>query len=196
MYIELAFKEVLNEVHKDILKALGWKKDGSNFRYYGEDGLCKIINFQKSRWNSNAECEFYINMGIYIEKADVLGNRTFKEYECQLRKRTITDGGSYKIFRDSDISLIKSRICEIVSEEVMEYMNTFSSKERFIEILLSDAAKQYSNQPIMHYGTCKLLIDMGYAKEVLPIIKMKQGEYFEKLANEVELLLKEDTKYC
>lgn len=194
MDIELAFKEILNEVHKDILKTLGWKKDGSNFRYYCEDGLCKIINFQKSRWNSSANCEFYINMGIYIEKTDVVSNRIFKEYECQLRNRAITDSGVYKIFRDSDISPIKSRICEIVSGEVMEYMNTFSSKERFIEILLSDAVKQYSYMPVMHYGTCKLLIDMGYEKEVLPIIKMKQGENFKKLVDEVEMLLREDTK--
>ena len=41
------FDEVSEKIY-EILKPLGYKKDGLNFRLYQEDGLCKIINLQKT----------------------------------------------------------------------------------------------------------------------------------------------------
>ena len=45
--------------------------------------------------------------------------------------------------------------------------------------------KNYSSIPVTTYLTCKVLCDMGYYKEVAPIIKDIDGEYFEQLKKEI-----------
>ena len=51
MNMENIFKDIMKSVYAE-LKPLGYKKDGQNFRLFQEDGLCKIINFQRDRWNT------------------------------------------------------------------------------------------------------------------------------------------------
>lgn len=46
--MENIFKDIMKSVYAE-LKPLGYKKDGQNFRLFQEDGLCKIINFQRDR---------------------------------------------------------------------------------------------------------------------------------------------------
>jgi len=50
------------------LKPLGYKKKGNNFRYYNkEEKWGKIINFQKSQWNTKLQITFTVNVGLYLE---------------------------------------------------------------------------------------------------------------------------------
>lgn len=156
------FNELLSYCYLSVLKPLGWKKEGNNFRQYANDGLCKIINFQKSRWN------------------------TSQEYECQFRNRASSKGGTYRLNDTVDLSTFQEEIACIITDEVLVLLNNFDSKEKFIKMLLSGAAQQYTAVPVMHYDTCKLLCDMGLKKEILNILKDKKGELFEELRQEIQ----------
>lgn len=68
----------------------------------------------------------------------------------------------------------------------MEFFDKVENKDAFVEMLLSGVAQQYAETPVMHYGTCKLLVDMGYYKEIYDIIKSCGGKYFENLKKEIE----------
>ena len=57
------YKELLRQVY-EILKPLGYKKEASNFRQIYKGGLGKILNFQKSKWNTNNEIQFVLNAGV------------------------------------------------------------------------------------------------------------------------------------
>ena len=180
------FNELLAYCYLSVLKPLGWKKEGSNFRQYGNDGLCKIINFQKSRWNTSQECEFYINTGIYIETAREIKKKKFYEYECQFRNRASSEGGIYRLNNEVDLLNFQEQVASIIADEVLVLFNKFDSKENFVNMLLSGEAQQYTGIPVMHYHTCKLLCDMGYKKEVLAILKDKKGGLFETLEAEIQ----------
>lgn len=156
------FNELLSYCYLSVLKPLGWKKEGNNFRQYDNDGLCKIINFQKSRWN------------------------TSQEYDCQFRNRASSKGGTYRLNDTVDLSTFQEEIACIITDEVLVLLNNFDSKEKFIKMLLSGAAQQYTAVPVMHYDTCKLLCDMGLKKEILNILKDKKGELFEELRQEIQ----------
>ena len=43
--IEDKYKELLRRTHEEILKPLGFRKDGQNFRLSTPDGLGKIVHF-------------------------------------------------------------------------------------------------------------------------------------------------------
>lgn len=179
------FNELLTYCYVSVLNPLGWKKEGSNFRQYCDDGLCKIINFQKSRWNTSQECEFYINIGIYIEAGREVENKKFYEYECQYRNRTSSKGGIYRLNAEVDLTDFQEQIASIITDEVLLVFNIFGSKENFVRMLLSGEAQRYTDIPVMHYHTCKLLCDMGFKKEILAIIKDKNGSFFEELKAEI-----------
>lgn len=179
------FNELLLYCYLSVLKPLGWKKDGSNFRQYNNDGLCKIINFQKSKWNTSQECEFYINMGIYIEEVRKIEKKKFYEYECQFRNRASSKGGIYRLNSEVDLLSFEEQIASIIEDEVLVLLNNFDSKENFVKMLLSGEAQQYTDIPVMHYHTCKLLCDIGLKKEMLDILKDKKGKLFEELEAEI-----------
>lgn len=88
-------KELLMKITQ-ILHPLGYKKDGLNYRYFGDDGLCKIIHFQKNKYNTKHRLEFVINYGIYFEQGRTIKNRRFKEYHCIIRNRISSTGNLSK----------------------------------------------------------------------------------------------------
>lgn len=69
------FKRLINEIFLVKFKPYGWKRQGSNFRYIDESGLGRVINFQKSKWNTADDLEFFINYGLYIEVDNQLVNK-------------------------------------------------------------------------------------------------------------------------
>ena len=85
--IEDKYQELLRRAHEEILKPLGFKKDGQNFRQIAPDGLGKIVNFRKDKWNQkDRRLGFLIYTGVYFEPEPAIKNRAFKEYDCQLRQ--------------------------------------------------------------------------------------------------------------
>ena len=192
------FDETLLYCHLTVLKPLGWKKDGSNFRFIGEDGLCKVINFQKNKHNTKDLCEFFINMSVYIEKGQEIQNKKFHEWDGQVRKRTCTEGGIYRIETGTNLVMMQEKISNIIKEEVLPFFGNFTDREEFIKILLSGDAQKYSHTNCLNYDTCKLLSDMGYKKEVLEIIKTdkyKKSDLFRKLAVEISSEISVDIEW-
>lgn len=104
------FKRLINEIFLLKFKPYGWKKQGSNFRYIDASGLGRVINFQKSKWNTADELEFFINYGLYMEIDNQLVNKSFKEYECQFRARTGLDKGSFHLNSDTDFETLQRRV--------------------------------------------------------------------------------------
>ena len=84
--MEEKYKELLKKLYA-ILKPLGYRKEASDYRLFRPDGLAQIVNIQRNKNNTAQCCMFTINIGVYFEKGDVLSNRKFKEYDCQIRKR-------------------------------------------------------------------------------------------------------------
>ena len=130
--VDAEFKKLLGELHKSLFKAKGYKKTGSNFRVYLPDGLCKIVNFQKSQFNDGDECRFTINIGLYFQKDPEQPHLMFKEYECQIRTRgagisqqyvgdhwwVLTDG--------TDSEKLRTELLLLMREDILPWLDQFA----------------------------------------------------------------------
>lgn len=134
------FKDLLARLQKEILKQKGFKKSGSNFRLFLPDGTCKIINFQKSAYNSDGECRFTINIGLYFQKDLENPNLRFKEYECQIRTRVA--GISKRYFGDhwwvltevTDTERLYGELRLLLEEDLLLWLDQFSSRRDVIRV--------------------------------------------------------------
>ena len=213
--MENEFKELLSKV-SEITKPPGYKKEASNFRLFAPDGLCKIINFQKNKWNTKEHLEFVINAGIYFEKNTAIENRKFKEYECQIRKRfdrridgeksrqrvldtmlpagILFQSGSREIWwcidRNTDADVLFESVRNALGH-IFEWFNIFTDKETVIEMMLNGKAKQYTDVNVMAYGNAKLLVDMGYGERVYPLIKdgENKAEIWRELIKQINSMV-------
>lgn len=189
--MEECFKEMLKRVYEN-LKPLGYKKDGSNFRVIQEDGLAKIINFQKSKWNSKESISFTINVGIYFEKEAKISNTKFKEYNCQIRQRPSCITEKYRkdtwwvITPGVDLEELYSEICNFVCEEVLRFLAIFEDKSKTFDIILSGKAQEYTAMPVMCYDTARMMVELGHGSKVLPFIKDKESDCFKELVERIE----------
>ena len=159
------FDELSKKIYQ-ILKPLRYKKDGLNFRLYQEDGLCKMINIQKSQFNSKESLVFYINIGIYLEKEEVISNPKFKIYDCILDRRIGGNNSIWSIDETTDINKLFACVKESL-EEIFEIFQEFDSREKTIQLILSNKTQKYFHPKTMKHNTiAKLLEDMGYSNEV------------------------------
>lgn len=130
--VDVEFKKLLGELHKSLFKAKGYKKTGSNFRLYLPDGLCKIVNFQKSQFNDRDECRFTINIGLYFQKNPEQPYLMFKEYECQIRTRV--SGISQRYVGDhwwvlterTDSEKLCAELRALMQEDILPWLDQFS----------------------------------------------------------------------
>ena len=135
--VQQQFKELVSRIHKEVLKPLGFRKDGNNFRLCHPDGLCKIINFQRSAFNPWFECRFTINMGIYYEPGEELENAKFKEYHCWIRNRAAKISPQYgwdywwiiSELEKTDMELLYVELKTLLKENVMTWFGQFTSKK-------------------------------------------------------------------
>ena len=65
-----------------------------------------------------------------------------------------------------------------------------ANKQVFISMILSGTLQKETDTPIMHYYTCKLLSDMGYYEEIYEYVKACGGKYFDSLAEEIKIKMK------
>ena len=56
-------------------------------------------------------------------------------------------------------------------EEVFAWFARFESRQTVINMILDGTAEQYSFTIVMHYGTAKMLAEMGYQAQVYERIK-------------------------
>ncbi len=136
--MENAFKEIINQVVKPIMKSAGFKKKTLNF-YKNENGLVYLINIQKSHGNTSQELGFYINCCIHSNNIEeVLKEETItqpKEYECHFRKRieSISNNASEKfvIKHDTDLSVLKKQITLSIND-VLSYFESIKDTNSFV----------------------------------------------------------------
>ena len=142
------FKELLSRLQKELLKKKGFKKNGSNFRQYLPDGTCKIINFQKSLYNSDGECAFTINLGLYFQKDQEKPNLHFKEYECIVRTRVSAISTKYtgdkwwNITEITDPDQLYSELCMLMTEDILPWLDQFASRSDVIRAGQAGKLKQ------------------------------------------------------
>lgn len=167
------FCELLKKGYK-LLKPLGYRKEGANYRCFGADGLCRIINFQRNKWNTKERCDFVINIGVYFEQNTMISNRKFKEYDCQIRQRINNRdyAGTEWWHLDSKTNIEELlQTLKPVLQHIEKWFSLFPSKETAIQMILDGTAQEYSCLNVMHFYTAKLLVDMGYSHEVYAMIK-------------------------
>lgn len=187
--IQNIFKRMIDEIYIEYFKPNDWKKQGSNYRLFDDSGLGKIINFQKSKWNDVTTIEFYINYGVYMEAGDCIVNKSFKEYECQFRNRTKLFNGTYILNENTNYEKLKSEVTTAL-KETDTLFDKIANKQVFISMILSGTLQKETDTPIMHYYTCKLLSDMGYYEEIYEYVKACGGKYFDSLAEEIKIKMK------
>lgn len=144
------FNELLKKIYA-LLQPLGYRKEASNYRLFCSDGLCRIISIQRNKWNTNEQCEFLINIGVYFEKGDTVSKRNFKEYDCQIRKRVDNEkcGKSewwYLDYNTTIDELLKS--IEPIFLYIKEWFSLFPSKEMTIHKI----NKRFSKTGLKYYN--------------------------------------------
>ena len=180
------FSELVSEIFVGKYKPMHWKKQGSNFRLITDDGLGKIINFQKSKWSTSDVCDFYINYGLYIELEKEIHNESFFEYECQLRNRTSFLKGEYSITKETDLIELKNSVLTAL-EETDTLFDNVKTKDDLIKILLKGESEYSINHVnLLNYHTCLLLYKMGYGREIYEKIKDSNSVCFKRLLSVIE----------
>ena len=188
------FTALLKQVHSDILKPLGFKKDGQSFRLFTPDGLGKIICFTKNRGNSRDYLLFRLDIGVYFEKTPEITEKKFKEYDCQLRQLvnrqdsgTLQKRGLLDLLRPRDFRedcedkewLITQRTdtealwasVRLGLEAALRWFAHFPDREGVIEAILTGEARQLVWNIPLSYSTAKLLDEIGYGRQVYEKIK-------------------------
>ena len=136
--LDAMYRELLSRIHREILKPAGFKKEGGNFRLCHDTGLGKIVNFQRSMYNDQAECKFAINVGLYFQKDVRAPNLRFKEYDCPIRQRAACFSPRYGsdhwwcIFEDRDMESLYCEVRTILTEDVLPWMTRFESRQDVI----------------------------------------------------------------
>ena len=128
------FKALLSRIQKELLKPKGFKKLQSNFRRFFPDGTGQIINFQKSAFNSDGECSFTVNVGIYFQKDPSDPDLRFKEYQCQVRTRIAGISGRYRgdhwwtITEVTDEEQLYAQFSTLLAEDILPWLEGLTSR--------------------------------------------------------------------
>ena len=141
------FDELVKTLLWPSFKALGYKKSGNNFRYYNSDGWGKIVQFQKSQFNSAAELSFTVNIGLYLLDYDycLCGQQSrekFQEPACVVRKRISKLTGQptnawFEITDSTDRDQLFGRLSNEFSRFIHPYLAAVKSKDDIYALLLT-----------------------------------------------------------
>lgn len=69
--LEQRLKGILRAWVDPCLKPLGFRKRAFSYSR-PTDEVWWVVNVQRSRWNTHEQCEFTINLGVYVPKVDAL----------------------------------------------------------------------------------------------------------------------------
>lgn len=188
--MEEAWRELLTEVHR-LLKPLGWRKEGGNFRLLLPDGLGWIIQFQRDRTDTAEDIGFTVNAGVYFEKNVPITNRRFREVDCQVRARPACLSPRYgrdtwwHLGEGADPTVLWEELRTFLLEDVLPFLDRFPTRERTVELILNGEAQAWTDMNILHLQTARLLADMGHGRQVLMLIEPIRNERFQALAVEI-----------
>ncbi len=120
---EERFKLLLRRTHEAVLKPMGFKKDGQNFRLIRNDGgLFRgcIVSFQKSAYNDRTELRFTVNVGKKLSSGAI--DPKFKDYDCfpdgQERLARLAPRYGFdkwwSITTETDMKRLEEEICDLL----------------------------------------------------------------------------------
>ena len=164
------YNDIVKNIFQKYFKPLHYKKENGNFRLIQEDGLGKIVNFQRSWCNNSDSCSFIINVGIYFEEGTTITNQKFKEYLARINERP---GNWWELDITTDISIFLEELYKEIEDCILPFLAPFDTKEKAVSAVLSG---KYG----LNYDTADLMIRMGYGKELLPRL-MENPVYYENL---------------
>ena len=134
------FKDLLSRLHKEVLKGKGFQKSGSSFRLILPDGTSKIINFQRSAYNSGDACRFTVNVGLYFQKDMEHPELRFKEYDCQIRTRVSGISKRYAgdhwwtLTEATDREKLYAELRQLMEEDILPWLDRFESRRDVIRV--------------------------------------------------------------
>ena len=130
--LQTVFIKLLSEIHKEILKPNGWKKEGQNFRLVlpgspKSKGI--LISFQKSQWNDSDQLQFTINAcSVYAYRPFTIDpkfriNNNFNYLRPGDISQKYINHNWWSITVDTDYEKLKSEIKEYLVEYAIPYLN-------------------------------------------------------------------------
>ena len=180
--LDARFKALLTRF-SGLTKPLGFRKEGQNFRLFQDDGLCRIVNFQKSQWNSAEHLEFIINLGVYFEKDKTISNVRFKEYQCAIRRRIsrAVPGPQtwWTIEADTDMDALFEELQDALNR-AQAWFQLFPTKVEAIETALNGQVT------IIPYKTLAALEEMGYGDRIYEHLKDIRNPLYMELAKKIK----------
>lgn len=188
--MEAAYRGLLADAH-GLLKPLGWKKEGGIFRLFLPDGLGKVIQFQRDRYNTAEDIGFTVNAGVYFEKDVPIQNRRFRESDCLFRIRPACLSPCYgrdtwwRLSAGTDPAALRTELGDFIHQDVLPLLDRFPTREETVELILNGEAQAWTDMNILHLRTARLLAEMGYDRRVLPLIEPPKNELFAALAAEI-----------
>lgn len=188
--MEERYRALLTKVYA-LLMPLGWRKAGGSFRLLQPDGLGKILQFQRDRYNTRESCRFTVNAGIYLEPNVPLVDRHFPECACQFRTRPACISSRYgrdtwwTLDASTDLSALTAEVLDFLRRDALPLLDRFPSRAETVEMLLDGRAQACTDLHVMHFGTARLLTDLGYGERVLPLIASWESAPFRALAAEI-----------
>lgn len=195
--------EKYDQLYKDFVvpyfKERGFRTPASNF-YIDLGDFRKIVQFQKSQFNSRDHVKFTINVGIF----DKLANEEFSDRpygkklksprpcDCILEKRI---GGLlpahldkwYQLDENTSIEEVKRNLENDITNYLLPYLNQFNSLEDVVNAYITeDDLYITSRAPRIYYAFHQ--IRMGHPEKAEPIIneylaKWKDHDYWTDKLN-------------
>jgi hypothetical protein len=192
---------ILNDLIRNILwpsfKALGYKKSGNNFRHYDTEGWGKIVQFQKSQYNSAAELSFTVNVGLYLPEVEywLCGREAgpkFQEPACVVRKRIGPLAGRqidswFKLTPSLDTTELFARLTDDFNQYVHPYLTAINNKDDIYSVLVAGHQSHYPSAQI-HAMFCA-----GYQEESLKLFRSEfaRSKHNNAYRNTLRALAKE-----
>ena len=129
---EQTFRLMLQNLHREVLKPLGFRKEGQNFRLIRQSGSVSegyLIQFQKSAYGDRDHLRFAVNLGVlWVVAANAPVLDKFKIYDClfdhQNRLGSLAYGFDkwWEIDKETDPSLLEAEIGKLLRETAFPWM--------------------------------------------------------------------------
>lgn len=129
---EQTFKLMLQNLHREVLKSLGFRKEGQVFRLIRQSGSISegyLIQFQKSVYGDRDHLRFAVNLGVlWVLSANVPVLEKFKIYDCpfdhQNRLGSLAYGFDkwWEIDKETDPSLLEAELGKLLRKTAFPWM--------------------------------------------------------------------------
>ena len=129
---EQAFKLMLQNLHRELLKPLGFRKEGQYFRLIRNSGSISegyLIHFQKSAYGDRDHLRFAGNLGVlWVLSSEASVLDSFKLYDCPLDHQNRLGSLAYgfdqwwEIDAETDPSLFEAEIGGLLRKTALPWM--------------------------------------------------------------------------